>query len=383
MNNSRVLGRTGIRVNELALGCEHLQGKDESLVRDVVTRSLEKGVDFLDVFMSEPNVRTYIGRALAGCRKQVKIQGHIGSVWADGQYTVKREPDVCRAAFDDLLTRLQTDYIDVGFIHNLDNPDDWTRFVASPTMEYVTELKKQGVLSAIGLSSHNPVTALAAVNSGLIDVLMFSINPLYDLLPPEQEIWSFFEEKPDFSGLKGVRPERQDLYRACEAKGVAITAMKTLGAGTLLKAERSPYGVAMTVPQCLHYALTRPAVAAVMLGMQTVQEVDEAFAYYTVPEAERDFAPVLSNGGRGTLDGRCMYCNHCLPCPAHIDIAAVNKYLDLCELDGVPADTLLEHYRALPAAAGDCLACHACEKRCPFGVPVVSRMARAKERFGE
>ena len=68
---------------------------------------------------------------------------------------------------------------------------------------------------------------------------------------------------------------------------------------------------------------------------------------------------------------------------AHIDIAAVNKYLDLCELDGVPADTLLEHYRALPAAAGDCLACHACEKRCPFGVPVVSRMARAKERFGE
>ncbi|HPR78506.1 MAG TPA: aldo/keto reductase, partial [Candidatus Limiplasma sp.] len=79
MNNSRVLGNTGIRVNELALGCEHLQGKDEGLVRDVVTRSLEKGVDFLDVFMSEPNVRTYIGRALAGCRKQVKIQGHIGS----------------------------------------------------------------------------------------------------------------------------------------------------------------------------------------------------------------------------------------------------------------------------------------------------------------
>jgi hypothetical protein len=81
----------------------------------------------------------------------------------------------------------------------------------------------------------------------------------------------------------------------------------------------------MTVAQCLRYALTRPAVAAVMLGMQTVREVDEAFAYYQATEEEKDFAPVLARGGRGTLEGRCMYCNHCLPCPAHIDVAAVNN----------------------------------------------------------
>jgi predicted aldo/keto reductase-like oxidoreductase len=140
--------------------------------------------------------------------------------------------------------------------------------------------------------------------------------------------------------------------------------------------------VALTPAQCIHYALTRPAVAAVMLGMQTVREVDEAFAYYQASEAEKDFAPVLAGGGRGTLEGRCMYCNHCLPCPAHIDVAAVNKYLDLCELDGVPAATLREHYLSLPATAADCLRCHACEKRCPFGVAVTSRMERAKAVFG-
>ncbi len=382
MDNSRVLGRTGIRVNELALGCEHLQGKEEGLVRDVVARSLEKGVDFLDVFMSEPNVRTYIGRALAGCRERVKIQGHIGAAWEDGQYTVRRELDVCRRSFDDLLTRLNTDYVDIGYIHNLDDPKEWDAFVASPTMEYVKELKEQGVVRAVGLSSHNPVTAFAAVESGLIDVLMFSINPLYDLLPPEQAIWTVFGEKPDFTGLEGVRPERQGLYRACEARGVAVTAMKTLAAGALLTAERSPYGAPMTVAQCLRYALTRPAVAAVMLGMQTVREVDEAFAYYQATEEEKDFAPVLARGGRGTLEGRCMYCNHCLPCPAHIDVAAVNKYLDLCELDGVPAATLREHYLSLSATAADCLSCRACEKRCPFGVAVTSRMERAKAVFG-
>ncbi|MCE5343980.1 MAG: aldo/keto reductase [Eubacteriales bacterium] len=384
MENSRILGKTGIKVNELALGCEHLQGKDESLVRDVIARALEKGVDFLDVFMSEPNVRTYIGRALAGCRKQVKIQGHIGSVWTDGQYAVRRELELCRSTFDDLLTRLNMDYIDIGFIHNLDNPREWEDFISSPTMQYTQELKKQGVLHAVGLSTHNPITALTAVNSGLIDVLMFSLNPTYDLLPPDKEIWALFEDKPfDFSGMESIRPERLQLYRACDAKGVAITAMKILAAGSLLKAERSPYGKAMTVPQCLHYALTRPAVAAVMLGMQTVEEVDAAFAYYQATEEQKDYASVLAQRGQGTLDGRCMYCNHCLPCPEHIDIAAINKYLDLCELDGVPAATLRQHYDALSATAADCISCHACEKRCPFSVPITQRMERAKTIFGK
>ena len=384
MDNSRILGKTGINVKELALGCEHLQGKDESLVQAVVARSLEKGIDFLDVFMSEPNVRTYIGRALAGYRKQVKIQGHIGSIWMDNQYAIKRELDICQRNFDDLLTRLDTDYIDVGYIHNLDNPKDWDQLIDSPTMQYIQDLKKQGVIRSIGLSSHHPTTALNAVNSGLIDVLMFSLNPTYDLLAPDQEIWDFFGDKEyDFSGLESIRPERLQLYRACEAQGVPIVAMKTLAAGSLLKAERSPYGKAMTVTQCLHYALTRPSVAAVMLGMQTVAEVDEACAYYDATPSQKDYAPVLALRGKGTLDGRCMYCNHCLPCPAHIDIAAVNKYLDLCDLDHVPVGSVQEHYRSLEATASACINCYACEKRCPFSVPVTQRMARAKTVFGE
>ena len=78
-----------------------------------------------------------------------------------------------------------------------------------------------------------------------------------------------------------------------------------------------------------------------------------------------------------------MYCNHCLPCPARIDIAAVNKYLDLVELDGSPADSVRQHYTALDNTAEACLQCGACEKRCPFTVPVIERMQRAAEIFGK
>ena len=387
MMNYRTLGRTGIKVSEISLGCEHMQGKDYELIRNVIDAALEKGINFMDVFMSEPNVRSDIGKALAGRREKVVIQGHIGSCWVNGQYKVSRDIGECVTYFEDLLTRLQTDYIDVGMLHFVDKETDWDDLVNSEMMQYALELKKKGVIRCIGMSSHNPVTAKKAVDTGLIDVLMFSLNPAYDLVPKERDLTEVFTEvingqKQNFTGLT-LEPARAELYRACEEQGTAITVMKTLAMGTLLSTERSPLGVALTEAQCIHYALSRPAVAAVMVGMQRISDVEEAMAYYDLPEAERDCSQVLASLGMFNADGRCMYCNHCLPCPAEINIAAVNKYLDLVELDGKPAESVKQHYISLGNTAQKCLACGACEERCPFNVPVISRMEKAKEVFGE
>lgn len=377
----RKLGRTGMTVSEISLGCEHLQGKSYETVKSVIDRARMAGVNFLDVFMSEPQVRTDIGRALAGKRQSVMIQGHIGACWVNGQYQVSWDLEKCKFFFEDLLTRLQTDYIDVGMIHFLDKPEEWDAFVHSETMEYVRQLRASMKIRAVGLSCHDPITAKKAVDSGLINVLMFSINPAYDLMPKEHSLTDMFEGKAlDFSACT-PEPARAELYRACEEKGVAITVMKSLAAGTLLSRERSPLGVEMTVGQCLRYALTRPAVDAVMLGMQTPEEVDQAVQYFDMPEEATDYAAALA-GVRMFADGRCMYCNHCLPCPAGIDIAAVNKYLDLVQLDGKAPESVAGHYLSMKATGGDCIACGACEKRCPFGVQTVKRMARAREVFG-
>ena len=385
--NYRKLGRTGMTVSEISLGCEHLQGKDYDTVKAVIDRALEKGINFLDVFMSEPNVRTNIGRALAGRRGDVIIQGHIGACWVDGQYKVSRDIGEVKTYFRDLLERLQTDYIDVGMLHFVDKADDWRALEHSEMMEYALELKRSGVIRAVGMSSHDPATAKMAVDSGLIDVLMFSLNPAYDLVPKERDLTEVFGEviqgvAQDFTGLE-LEPARAELYRACEEKGVAITVMKSLAMGTLLRKERSPLGVEMSVAQCISYALGRPAVAAVMVGMQRPEEADAAAAYLSATDEEKDYSGVLGKIGAFSASGRCMYCNHCLPCPAEIDIAAVNKYLDLVELDGKPADSVRQHYLALKATGSACLGCGSCEQRCPFGVPVTERMARAAEVFGE
>jgi len=383
----RKLGKTGMTVSTISLGCEHLQGKDYSVVKTVIDAAIDGGINFMDVFMSEPQVRTDIGKALKGRREEVIIQGHIGSCWVDGQYKVSRDMNEVTTAFDDLLERLQTDYIDIGFLHFVDKETDWDTLADSEMMRYALSLKEKGVIRAIGMSSHNAVTAKKAVDTGLIDVLMFSLNPAYDLVPKERDMTEIFTEvvegkQQDFSGLT-LEPARAELYRACEENGVAITVMKTLAMGTLLSAERSPLGVALTEAQCIHYALSRPAVAAVMIGMQRISDVENALCYWDLPEDKRDHSRVLASLGMFNADGNCMYCNHCLPCPSEIDIAAVNKYLDLVELDKKPAGTVKEHYAVLKNTASACIECGACESRCPFNVNVIENMRRAAEVFGK
>ena len=377
-----MLGKTGMSVSEVSLGCEHLQGKDEGIVRAVVDAAFDAEMNIFDVFMSEPNVRTYIGRALAGRRDKVILQGHIGSCWVDGQYAARRELDLCKSNFEDLLSRFQTDYMDIGMLHFVDHPDDWEALRDSETMRYALSLKEKGVIRAVGMSSHSPVTSLMAVESGLIDVLMFSLNPAFDLMPKDVDIMDLFEGKGNVFGDFKLEPARAALYRACEARGVGITVMKGLGAGALLSRERSPLGGALTVGQCLNYALNRPAVASVLVGMQTADEVRAAAGYFDLTDGEKDYASALAAMPRFGAGGRCMYCNHCLPCPTNIDIAAVNKYIDLVELDQAPAASVKGHYLALSATAGECLSCGDCEARCPFGVRVRERMALAEVIFG-
>lgn len=75
----RTLGRTGFSVSEIGLGCEHLQGQDVQSVCSVVDTALDRGINILDVFMSEPQVRSDIGSALVGKREKTYLQGHIGA----------------------------------------------------------------------------------------------------------------------------------------------------------------------------------------------------------------------------------------------------------------------------------------------------------------
>lgn len=377
----RTLGKTNLVVSEIGLGGEWFNGLTPEESKKIIDTADENGINYIDIFMPQAPTRDNIGAALEGRRERFIIQGHLCTVYEDEQYMRTRDIEKTKASFKDLLARLRTDYIDVGMIHYVDSEDDFKTVFEGPIYEYALELKEKGVIRHIGMSSHNPHIALKAVEKGYIDVLMFSINPAYDMEASDTDIYDLMEFKGMEKGHLVADEARQKLYSLCESSGVAITVMKPLGAGTLLDAKSSPFGVAMTVPQCIQYALDRNGVKVVIVGCHTVQEVLEAVKYYDLSNEERSYSHIFASGNSIHMTGRCMYCNHCQPCPAHIDIAAVTKFLDLAlQQESVP-ETVMEHYKSLSANADDCLMCGKCESNCPFGVNIRENMKKARSVF--
>ncbi len=376
----RRLGRTELSVSEIGLGGEWLERHTAKECKAVINYCEQKGVNILDCWMSEPNVRTNIGEAIYGKRDKWYIQGHIGSTWQNGQYVRTRDIAQTKTAFEDLLSRFKTGYIDLGMIHYVDEISDWQNIINGEFLKYVYELKAQGKIRHIGLSTHNPAIAKTAAESGIVEMIMFSVNPAFDLMPDVDDIEKYFvdeyDEKPG-----GIAPERAELYKLCEQLDVGITVMKGFAGGRLFDAERSPFKVALTPVQCIHYCLTRPAVAAVMCGFDNEKQVDDACAYEHASNQQKDYATVLANAPKHAFSGQCTYCGHCKPCPGDIDIAMVNKLYDLAVMQPAVPSSVREHYRALKTNADNCIACGGCETRCPFGVKIIERMAKTREIF--
>lgn len=380
----RILGKTGLKVSEIGFGGEWLERHPEDEAVELMKYANEKGINIIDCWMPDPKSRDIIGKAMKGNRENWYVQGHFGSTWQNGQYVRTRDMKYVKPAFEDLLARLQTDYIDLGMIHYVDTVEDWNRLQDSGFIKYVKEMKDKGTIHHIGMSSHDPKTAAIAVKSGLIEMLLFSINPAFDMLPSGQNFKELMAESYQYDAqLAGINKERAELYKLCEEYDVGITVMKGFAGGRLFDENRSPFGVALTPIQCIHYALTRPSVASVLCGYDTKEQVDEAISYETAAEGEKDYASVLSNAPLHSYKGECTYCGHCKPCPAKLDIAIINKYYDLGTMQQEVPESIKSHYSLLKHKASECVGCRQCEERCPFGVSIAERMLKAAQLFGE
>ena len=377
----RRLGKTGLMVSEIGFGGEWLERHDEAEAVELLRHAGEKGVNIVDCWMPDPKSRDIIGKAMEGKREKWIVQGHIGSTWQNGQYVRTRDVKQAQTAFEDILRRMKTDYIDLGMIHYVDEQADWDRCMNSDYIEYVRKLHEEGKIRHIGISTHNPRIAKQAAESGFIEMILFSINPAFDMRPATEDLDSMFEgyDKADYSGID---PERAALYQLCEEKNVGITVMKGFFGGRMFDAKTSPFGVAFTPLQCIHYALTRPGVSSILCGFDTKEQVDAAVAYETASDDEKDYASVIASAPLHAYTGQCTYCGHCRPCPMNIDIAMVNKFYDLAVQQPKIPESVKAHYEALGTTASACIGCRGCESRCPFGVQVADRMARTAELFG-
>lgn len=376
----RDIGKTGCKASIIGLGCEHLDNKPYEQIKETIDAALDCNINLLDIFMPGKEIRENIAKALGPRRNEVMVQGHIGSTNINQQYDISRDLPTVKRTFEDLLRIFKR--IDFGMMFFIDSEEDYKGVFETGFADYVLKLKRDGDIGHIGFSSHNPLTAVRVINTGLPELMLFSINPAFDMLPAGEYVFDHSDKGFGAELFRGIDPKRADLYKLCEQKQIGITVMKTLGAGKLISSEHTPFEKPLAVQQCIHYALTRPAVSSVMLGCKTRSEVLDAVRYLDMSDNELDYSGILGSL-RNDFRGNCVYCSHCQPCPAEIDIAAVTKYLDIARLDkaNIPP-SVRSHYQGLKATGKDCIACGNCEERCPFGVAVIQNMSEAEQLLG-
>lgn len=339
----RALGRTGMKVSEIGLGTEHIGSSPRDFDR-ILGTFVEAGGTFADLLYTGADYWNAFGPILRPYREHMVLAAH----WGTG---VDAPVDEDQAGFDNVLRAVGNDRVEVAMLTMVDTEDKWNRW-GQESLERLQGYRDRGQVGAIGLSGHVLPVALKAVNSGLIDVLMYPMNM-----------------------LRHDSEEETALLEACRRQGVGLVAMKVYNGGTLLSIGGEPTGI--TPAQCLAYVLSLP-VATTVPGPRTVEQLRATLSYLEASEEERAFAPALATLHE-RLAGHCVYCQHCLPCPQGIEVGWVIWFVD--QAGGRPHDDLKKAYSGYQSRASQCNECGLCLERCPFGVDIMAKLQEAVELF--
>jgi hypothetical protein len=223
------------------------------------------------------------------------------------------------------------------------------------------------------MSTHDFDVGITAAKSGIIDVIMIQINL-----------------------ANHASSKREEFLIACTENNIGVIAMKPFAGGRLLQANKTvtfaAYQTAgqpikktkisneVNSAQCLHYILNQIGISSIVPGVANMKELHDVLNYYNMTDEAKDYSDLLTNYDI-FIEGECVYCNHCQPCPADIDIGPMFRIYDKAQ--NQDAKTFQEEYDALKSKASDCIECGKCIDRCPFDVQVIIKMKEVAAFFGK
>ncbi|MBA4410771.1 MAG: aldo/keto reductase [Odoribacter sp.] len=206
-NFTRKLGRSGIEVSPMGLGCWAIGGNmflqgmplgwsavDDNESLNALRRGLDLGINFLDTadMYGTGHSEKLVGQAIKGKRDKVVIATKFGMTFEPGSGQINDfegdgTPEYIRKAVEDSLTRLQTDYIDLYQLHLDSYPLD----KAQATRDALEELVKEGKIKGYGWSTdHTERAAFFAEGENCI-----AIQQIFNLFVGNKDILQLCEDK--------------------------------------------------------------------------------------------------------------------------------------------------------------------------------------------
>lgn len=284
----RRLGSSGMEISRIAFGCMSVK-PGQADVQQLIDAAIENGINYFDTadLYDKGLNEESIGKALKPHRSKVIIATKVGNQWRpDGSgWDWNPTKPYILSAVDKSLQRLQTDYIDLYQLHGgtIDDPID-------ETIEAFETLQQQGKIRHYGISSIRPNVIREYVKrSNIVSVMM-----QYSLLDrrPEEEVLQLLNEKniavlargTVAGGLLAGKPAKPYLnYSSVEIEAAANAV------GYLAGSERNAAQVA------LQFALHQPAITAAVVGIRTMQQLQEAVNIMHTPPLSADEYASLSS----------------------------------------------------------------------------------------
>lgn len=363
---TRTLGKTGLKVTVLNLGCA---GEVNQRLLD---HAYAQGVRYFDTASGYSNGKSEqeIGKWFerTGKRKDIILVTKSHPLSKDKEK--KGDLSVLLTNIDVRLKALQTDYIDLFFIHSIGTKEygeqalEWPK--SAELKEVAEKLKKSGKARFVGFSCHDtqaPEFLTAAAEGGFLDAIMMTYNPVLG--------------KEDDKLNKALD--------ACHKAGIGLIAMKTMrGIGNQID-EKLPKDTTLA-KAVIHTVLSDERISTICSAMNNLTQVDEntaaarSFAKgVTAAELERMRQMILAAGW--------SFCPGCTACrsgigAAHPQVHDITRYLSYFEQDGQRARAR-ELYRALPADAQHVPAAtlEAARNACLFHVDYPALLQRAAEKL--
>lgn len=282
------LGKTDLYVNPIGLGTNAVGGHNlfpnlnDETGREIVRTAINNGINFLDTayIYGPERSETLIGEVLKekGNRAGMVIATKGAHKFVDGKVVIDNSPQFLRETVEGSLKRLQTDYIDLFYIHF---PDEETP--KNEAVGALKQLKDEGKIKAIGVSNFSIEQLKDANRDGYVDVLQSEYNLLKrgaekDLLPycAENNI-SFIPYFPLASGLLGGKYHKESKFSDSRAKNPLFQG--ELFAQNLEKVEKIREIALAKNAEVAHvvlaWYLSRDAIDALIPGAKRPEQVSE------------------------------------------------------------------------------------------------------------
>ena len=334
--NYVTLGKTGLKAAVVSFGGIPIQRADAANTKAVVDKLEQYGMNYIDTARGYTVSEEYLGAALEGRRDKFIL----------ATKSMARDKEGMARDVDISLKNLRTDYIDVYQLHNVTEPEIEKAFGPGGAWEALLEAKAAGKIGHLGVTAHNvdALKKMLELHGDQIETVMFPYNI--------------------------VETHGHEVLKRAREMGIGTIAMKPLAGGNL-----ENWDLAM------RFIAASGVIDISIPGMGSPEEADRNAAVDMTAPLTREELEACDAIRKELGNEFCRRCGYCAPCPNGINIPGCFLMANYARRYGL-ADWAKARYDAMQYHAGSCVQCGACEKRCPYNLPIRDMLTKVADLFG-